>query len=573
LKGPAAFPTIGRVTEETQPATPTLVEQNIQLILRGAANVLGCRSATYLHVDETSRTVQIWTGLMSITDDLPQRIESLFGVELGGGVLEWKLARGSLFFESFRTGSIIETSSIMELVGEALPSEIVQGLDELVGDRLFASVPVVGRAGPMGVIMFEKRDSHPFTSQQREMLLTYATRVGFILESERFADGARRVLRDLGDRSIPGSPLVRQSLERFLEDAAEAMISLDSAQTIVSANTRAEEMFGRATDDLKNRAFEVLFVDKESSYRVLETRMHLISDGFFEMRSRLQRGDGTTFPAYLSGLVTLDEEGEHVGSVIRIRDMGIVDRRGQQEDRLRRRLVRSERLAAIGRMAAQMAHEIRNPLVSIGASLGELVADLEDSEPDREELREELALISREVDRLDAILREYLTLARLPAIQPTRVRPGAILKDAVRLASQNPCSHEREIHLVATEDAEVLADPDALRQVFINLILNALEAGPAGTVVRCMTRLADDRIHAEIQDEGKGLPARVDRERLFEPFYSTKSKGSGLGLAVTRKIVEDLGGYVTLDTAPGGQGAIARVTLPLPGRGRVGEDV
>jgi PAS domain S-box-containing protein len=473
-------------------------------------------------------------------------------------------------FESYRTRSIRETSSINELVGEALPVEIAEGLEELVGNRYFACVPVVGRAGPSGVILFEKADDHSFTPHQRELLLTYATRVGLILESERFADGAKLVLRDLGDRSIPESPLVREALSRFLDDAAEAMISLDSAQTIVEANTRAEEMFGRSSRDLKDRAFEVLFVDSESSHRVLESRMHLISDGFFEMRSRLQRGDATTFPAWLSGLVTVDEEGQHVGSIVRIRDIGAIDRRGREEDDLRRRVVRSERLAMMGRMAAQMAHEIRNPLVSIGASLGELVADLDDSDLQRDDLRREIVSISEEVDRLDAILRDYLALARHPTIQPTRIRVGIVLDDAVRIVSQNPCAKERSIDVSAGEQDEVLADADALRQVFINLLLNALEASPPGSRVSCTTAVRDGAVVAEIEDRGKGLGGIQDREKLFEPFYSTKTRGSGLGLAVTRKIVEDLGGEVSLDPSPGGRGAIARVSLPVPGRGRGG---
>ncbi|MBW2262144.1 MAG: PAS domain S-box protein [Deltaproteobacteria bacterium] len=553
--------------------SPTLVEQNIQLILRGAAGVLGCRSATYLHVDDAARTVQIWTGLMQVTDDLPEKIESLFGVELGGGVLEWMLPKGSLVFESYRKGTIRETSSINELIGEALPPEISESLHELVGNRHFACVPVVGRAGPSGVILFEKKDENAFTPHQRELLLTSATRVGFILESERFAAGARRMLKDIVTRSIPESPLIRQALTRFLEDAAEAMISLDSAQTIVAVNTRAEEMFGQSLENLKDRAFEVLFVDAESSHRVLESRMHLISDGFFEMRPRLQRGDGTTFPAFLSGLVTVDEDGEAVGSIIRVRDLGAIDRRGQEEEDLRRRLVRSERLAMLGRMAAQMAHEIRNPLVSIGASLGELIADLEDGEIPRDDLKLELTSISEEVDRLDAILHDYLALARHPTIQPTRIRVGIVLEDAARIASQNPSARSSTIDVTLSGEDEVFADADALRQVFINLLLNALESSQTDTRVACRTSARDGRVITEIEDQGKGLPTEVDRERLFEPFFTTKTRGSGLGLAVTRKIVEDLGGKVTLEPAPGGRGTVARVTLPVPGRGRVVEEI
>ena len=227
----------------------------------------------------------------------------------------------------------------------------------------------------------------------------------------------------------------------------------------------------------------------------------------------------------------------------------------------------------LGRMAAQMAHEIRNPLVSIGASLGELVADLDDGEIPRDDLKLELASISEEVDRLDAILHDYLALARHPTIQPTRIRVGIVLEDASRIASQNPSARDREIDVSRSGEDEVLADADALRQVFINLLLNAFESSPEGTRVLCRTTSQEGRVVAEIEDRGKGLPPEEERDRLFEPFYTTKTRGSGLGLAVTRKIVEDLGGTVALEPAPGGRGAIARVTLPEPGRGRLVEEI
>ncbi len=555
----------------------TLVEQNIQLVLRGAAGVLGCRSATYLRVDEEAESLQIWVGHMDDGEGVFRQVERLFGLNLGGGIMGertvvWKLVSDSIVFESYSTGRIIETSSLQALVGRALPPTLARGLGKLIGERHFVCVPVTGQASTMGVILFEKKDANPFNAHQREMLLNYANRVGLVLESERFADGARSVLRELGDRSLPGSLLVRKALASFLGDAAEAMISLDSAQTITSANTRAEDMFGQPVDELKARPFEVLFEEQEGSRHVLESRMHLISDGYFETRAQLRRKGSKSFPAFLSGLVTVDEKGVHVGSIVRIRDLGILDREAQDDDP-RNRILRSERLAMMGQMAAQMAHEIRNPLVSIGASLRELLQDIEGDHLEARELANELRIVSEEVDRLDAILREYLALARHPSIQPARIRVGIVLEDAVRITSQNPDARNKRIDVSTSRKDEIIGDADALRQVFINLLLNALQASPPMGEVTCRTFSSDDEVVTEITDAGRGLPGNIDVEKLFEPFFSTKAKGSGLGLAVTRKIVDDLGGSVTLASGPGGTGVVARVAFPVPGRGRKNSEV
>lgn len=549
-----------------------LVEQNIQLVLRGAAGVLGCRSASYLHVDEEAQTIQIWVGHMD-RGVVSKQVERLLGLDLGGGIMGehtvvWKLASDSIVFECFQSSRIIETSSIQDLVGRALHPTLARGLGKLIGERHFTCVPVTGQSGTMGVILFERKDAGAFNARQRELLLSYATRVAFVLESGLFADGARSMIRQLGDRSMPGSPLVRKALATFLEDAAEAMISLDSAQTITSANTRAEEMFGVPVQEFKGRPFEIIFQEEEGSKQVLQSRMQLISDGFFEIRAELRHHDGRTFPAYLSGLVTVDEKGEHVGSIVRIRDLGSLDQRGQEEQ-LRRKLLRSERLAMMGQMAAQMAHEIRNPLVSIGASLRELLQDMETEQMKTADLKHELGIVSEEVDRLDAILREYLALARHPSIHPTRIRLGIVLEDAVRIAQQNPGARNKSIEVNTRGDDEVLADADAMRQVYINLILNALDASPPHGTITCRTRVLQDEVVTEITDTGRGLPDGVDLDTLFEPFYSTKTRGSGLGLAVSRKIVEDLGGRVTLAPGPGNAGVTARVTLPVPGRSRL----
>ena len=225
-----------------------------------------------------------------------------------------------------------------------------------------------------------------------------------------------------------------------------------------------------------------------------------------------------------------------------------------------RELVRSERLAAVGKMAAMITHEVRNPLSSIGLNTELLDDELVDAS---QEARDLCRAIHREVDRLTAITEEYLTFARLPKpkIQPEAINPMVGALAAFVRADLSAKGVELAVDL-GEPDPIALVDAGQIRQCLINLVRNASEALSAkgGGTVTLRTRRAGERITISVEDNGVGIAADV-LPRLFDPFFSTKEGGSGLGLALTQQIVKDHGGDLSVDSVVG-KGTTFTVSVP-----------
>ncbi|HEY7375545.1 MAG TPA: ATP-binding protein [Polyangia bacterium] len=227
-----------------------------------------------------------------------------------------------------------------------------------------------------------------------------------------------------------------------------------------------------------------------------------------------------------------------------------------------RRLIRSERLATVGRMAAQIAHEVRNPLASIGLN-AELLGD--EIVERGEEARRLVTSIIGEVDRLTEITETYLRFARLPRPKLERESLGAIVASVVEMSRGELAQAGVAVAVDVTPGLpEVAADEAQLRQALINLIRNAREA-LAGSAVRRIdisARAADaGRIAIAVHDSGPGIDG-VNLAKIFDPFFSTKERGTGLGLALVQQIVVDHGGQIDVASAPG---AGTTFTMTLPG--------
>ncbi len=235
--------------------------------------------------------------------------------------------------------------------------------------------------------------------------------------------------------------------------------------------------------------------------------------------------------------------------------------------RARSELVQAERLATIGKMAAHVTHEIRNPLSSIGLNielLEEEVASGSDGS-DKSEAIQLVAAIKAEVERLSRIAEQYLSVARRP--RPHLERESA--EDLVRelCAFVKPELDRASVTLRVTEDAdlpEVDLDESQLRQALLNLIRNAREAmAKGGELVVSVRNAALGGVEIHVDDDGPGIPDDV-RASIFDPFFTTKQRGTGLGLAVTREIIEAHGG--TIDCEPRApHGTRFRIALPPPG--------
>jgi signal transduction histidine kinase len=228
-------------------------------------------------------------------------------------------------------------------------------------------------------------------------------------------------------------------------------------------------------------------------------------------------------------------------------------------------LERRKRLAALGEMAAGLAHEIRNPLGGIALFASLLEQDCQGSATSLDLV----CKIQKGVDRLDGVVSNVLAFARPGQMQRRCTRLGLILAEAMEMARPHFVrgSVEGAIEDGAC-DEELWVDAGQLQQAILNLLVNAAEASPAGGQVLLSTRrLGCDRVEIEVADRGSGIADEAS-ERLFNPFYTTKETGTGLGLAIVHRVVESHGGTIRAANRPGG-GAAFTICLPLSNGARI----
>ncbi|HVQ30355.1 MAG TPA: ATP-binding protein, partial [Vicinamibacteria bacterium] len=234
---------------------------------------------------------------------------------------------------------------------------------------------------------------------------------------------------------------------------------------------------------------------------------------------------------------------------------------------LEERLHFAERTTAMGRLASAVAHEIRNPLNFINLSIDHVRGHLGPEEPKRREDFDRILInMKAEISRLNRLVGDFLSFGKPMRLHPQLIAVEDVLRDVAALVDHK--ARDQRIRLEITADADVpriVADPELLKTCFLNLMINGVDAMPVGGILRLEVRRAAgeqaERVVITVRDDGHGMSAE-DIQSAFEPYFSTKETGFGLGLALTRKIVSDHGGTVTLESEPG-QGTIARITLPL----------
>jgi two-component system, NtrC family, sensor kinase len=226
----------------------------------------------------------------------------------------------------------------------------------------------------------------------------------------------------------------------------------------------------------------------------------------------------------------------------------------------------NERLAAIGKMAAHVTHEIRNPLSAMGLNVEllaeELAAPRRHDGAERAEVGSLLAAIQREVQRLESLSEEYLRMARLPQPSMEADDLGAAVREIVAFARPEIERAGCTVEVAVADDVPAaMFDEAQLRQALLNLLRNAREAMPGGGPIGVRVTAEGMSVVVDVDDRGGGIPEEI-RARVFDPFFSTKGEGTGVGLAITRHIVQAHGGTVTCESRPGG-GTRFRIALPI----------
>lgn len=240
-----------------------------------------------------------------------------------------------------------------------------------------------------------------------------------------------------------------------------------------------------------------------------------------------------------------------------------VDTTRQELEKSREHLLQSEKLALVGKLAAGMAHSIRNPFTSVKMRLFSLSRAMELTETQREDL----SVISEEIRHIDTIVQNFLEFSRPPRLQIQRTSPSIVVDQALQLLVHRLKSYAVEVSVKREAPLpDILIDPEQLKEVFVNLIVNACEAMEHGGEILITENLTDvpglgKSAIIRVIDNGPGIAESI-LEKVLQPFFTTKEEGTGLGLSIAARIIEEHQGRIEV-VSPKGQGTTFIITLPI----------
>jgi len=442
----------------------------------------------------------------------------------------------------------------------------------LFGRRGAYAASALGAAGYGSVLLLARWESMARGGESADpvQLAVWGVNAGALMLVALLASALSRE-RDRAGRALAATTRDLASLQRLhqrtVESLTSGLITTDPAGRITSWNPEAERITGaRAAEVLGQALDDVIPGARAGALEAAGSGER----GRARLRHRNRRGEDLHLG--IAGSLLRAGDDDPGGYVVIFQDVTKVV---EMEAELRRH----ERLAGIGQLAADLAHEIRNPLAAISGSIQILEGGAAGDESD--EARRLMTIVVRETDRLNALITDFLQFARPTKARPEPVAIAEVLLDMAQLfESVRPAAVQLVVD--AKPELRVLADDRQLRQLLWNLFLNAVQAMPDGGRLEIRAQRAEAQaasgerrngnaegphwVEIQVADTGTGIPEDV-LERIFDPFFTTKKEGSGLGLATVHRIVEGNGGHVRVESAVG-RGTRFCVRLPAAERTR-----
>ncbi|MCX5717081.1 MAG: PAS domain S-box protein [Nitrospirae bacterium] len=475
---------------------------------------------------------EIWEKLSIEMKTLP---DILRDIETGPLRKDSFLDRLSMGMEiSFKDETIL-TRAVKEKKAFNVPDVKEEPLADAVliqqlGTQAYAVVPLISRDRVIGVLwvdnIFTKR---LITDEDMKFLIGFSNQFASAVENARLFDQVART---------------EAELENIFRSISDMIYITDEDYTIKNVNKAVVDRIGKSAGEIIGEKCYRIFHGMDEPFSECPHPKTVQTMGAYieEVKDSYLRG---TFLTSVSPV--FNTMGEFMGTVHVVRDV-------TELNNLREKLIVTERMAALGEVAAKVAHEIRNPLVSVGGFAKRLEKKLDGN------LKEYAGIIVREVDRLESILREILGFVKEARLMKEKVNVGELVDDIILLMQTE--LRERNIKVLKEkgETPQIYVDANRIREALLNIFNNAVQALAIHGTITMKTYTAGSNAVIEISDTGPGIEEK-DLPFIFNPFYTTKLSGTGLGLAITKRIIEEHKGKIEVDSAPG-KGTTFRVFLP-----------
>jgi PAS domain S-box-containing protein len=342
---------------------------------------------------------------------------------------------------------------------------------------------------------------------------------------------------------------MRENLNSVMAGLEDGLLLFTRDARAVMVSPAAEKFLGAPAGQFLGRRITEIFPDSHP----LRQALHLEGDALRETAAETELKTAGGVRRVGVSVQAIQEDGEQIGALVTLRDLDSLESINTQ-------LQVSERLAALGRITAGVAHEVKNPLNSMRLWL----ENLKETLPAEQDggAQQAVQVLDKEIDRLDAVVKRFLDFTRPVELQLEATDLAELLKDVVRVAQPQMRKAGVEVEELLPNDVpEVWADRDLLKQAVLNLVLNAAEAMATGGDLRVALSRRGEMAEISVSDTGKGIPLE-NQKKIFQLFFTTRPGGSGIGLATTFRIVQLHNGSINFQSEAG-RGTTFRIELPL----------
>jgi PAS domain S-box-containing protein len=339
---------------------------------------------------------------------------------------------------------------------------------------------------------------------------------------------------------------LKGNLEQVLGSLQEGVVLFTRENHVVMVSTSAVRFLGRERDEMLGKPVEQIFTDANKLGRIVLDAFAL-HQAIPQREIELENGRRIQI-----GLEFIAERGERIGALLTMRD-------ADSMHRLENELEVSQRMAAIGRLTSGVAHEVKNPINAIVVHL-ELLREKMRA-PNGDSSRH-LDIIGNEIHRLDRVVKTLVDFNRPIELRFAAFDLRRLVEDVTTLAAPDAERNGVVIEVrLGTAALPVNVDSDLLKQALLNVVLNGVQAMESGGRLELVARVEESSATIEVRDQGKGIPPEI-RDKVFNLFFTTKKEGTGIGLAISYRILQMHGGSLSFNSA-GGTGTVFRLTLPL----------